>query len=59
MDTSLFETEEIEEAWRILGEQSEWLLDMLNIFKKDVDIPLRYVGQFLHYYSNMTQLTIR
>ena len=58
MDTSLFETEEIEEAWRTIGEQSEWLFNMLNIFKKNVTIPLRYVGQFLHYYANMTQLRV-
>jgi len=58
MNTSLFDPEEIEEAWRIIGEQSEWLFSMLNIFKKDQNIPLRYVGQFLHYYANMTQLRI-
>ena len=58
MDTSLFETGEIEEAWRIIGEQSEWFLSMLNIFKKDVKIPILYVGQFLHYFANASQLQI-
>jgi len=58
IDKSLLKNEEIEEAWRIIGEQSEWLLNMLNIYKQDVEIPLQQIGQFLHFYSNMTQLAV-
>jgi len=50
--------ESIEEVWRIIGEQSEWLLYMLDIFKDIINIPLQYVGQLLHYFSNMTQLMV-
>jgi hypothetical protein len=57
-DVSLLKNESIEDVWRIIGEQSEWLLFILSIFKDDVNIPLSYVGQFLHYFSNMTQLRI-
>jgi hypothetical protein len=57
-DKSLLKDEGIEEVWRIIGEQSEWLLSMLGIFKDDINIPLPYVGQFLHYFSDMTQLRI-
>ena len=56
LDTSLFKTEEIEDAWRIIGEQSEWLLNMLNIYKENVDIPFKHIAQFFHYYFNMTNL---
>ena len=59
IDKSLLKNEKIEEAWRIIGEQSEWLLEMLNIHKEDVDIPPLQIAQFLHYYFNMTQLLIR
>lgn len=59
IDKPLLKNEEIEEAWRIIGEQSEWLSRTLDIFKSDVDIPLRDIGQFLHFYANMTQLRIR
>jgi len=52
----ILKNNEIEEAWRILGEQSEWLINMLNIHWENVVIPITQVGQFLHFYLNMTQL---
>lgn len=58
IDKSLLKNEEIGEAWRIIGEQSNWLMDMLNIHKEKNDIPLQHVGQFLHFYANMTQLRV-
>ena len=59
INKSLLENEEIEEAWRIIGEQSEWIMDMLNIHKKDVEIPFEQIGQFLHYYFNMIGIGIK
>jgi hypothetical protein len=59
INKSIIKNEKIEEVWRIIGEQSEWLLEMLNIHKEDVDIPLQQIAQFLHYYANMTQLPVR
>ena len=59
INKSIIKNEEIEEAWRIIGEQSEWLLEMLNIHKEDIDIPLQQIAQFLHFYANMTQLQVR
>ena len=59
IDKSIIKNEEIEEAWRIIGEQSEWLLEMLNIHKEDVYIPPQQIAQFLHFYANMTQLQVR
>jgi len=55
IDRTLLKNEEIEEAWRIIGEQSEWLLNMLNIHKEDVEINKyhKQIAQFLHYYFNM------
>ena len=57
IEKSLLENEEIEEAWRIIGEQTEWLINMLNIYKEDVEIAPNQVEQFLHFYSNMTGLS--
>jgi len=59
INKSIIKNEEIEEAWRIIGEQSEWFLEMLNIHREDVDIPPQQIAQFLHYYANMTQLQVR
>jgi hypothetical protein len=58
IDKALLKNEKIEEAWRIIGEQSEWLLEMLNIHKGEVGIPLQHVAQFLHFFANMTQLQV-
>lgn len=54
----LLRGERIEEAWRIIGEQSKWLLNMLNIHKEDFDVPPDQIRQFLHYFSNMSALQI-
>ena len=55
IDESLIKNGEIEEAWRILGEQSKWFMDMLEIHK-DVAIPPKQIFQFLHFFLNMSQL---
>jgi hypothetical protein len=57
-DTSLLKDEKIEEVWRIIGEQSEWLLNMLSIYRDDVQIPLQHIGQWFHYFFNMAQLSL-
>jgi len=58
IDKTLLKNGEIEEAWRIIGEQSEWLLNMLNIYGEDTEMPLQQIAQFLHFYANMTQLQV-
>jgi len=55
-DTSLFKTKKIEDVWRIIGEQSEWLLKMLNAHKENADIPFEHIKAFYHYYFNMINL---
>jgi len=44
INKSIIRNEEIEEAWRIIGEQSEWFLEMLSIHKEDVGIPPNQIG---------------
>ena len=58
-DASLFKEESIEGVWKILGEQSEWLLNTLNAFKENITIPPSYVERFLHYYTDMTGLILK
>ena len=58
IDNSILENG-IEEAWKIIGEQSKWFLEMLNIHKEDVEIPSQQIAQFLHFYANMSQLQVR
>lgn len=51
---------DIGHAWRIIGEQSEWLLGVLSTYRDDLawDDLWREVGQYLHYYANMTGLQV-
>lgn len=46
---------EIEEAWRIIGEQSEWVINMLASHK-DGEITMQQYIQFMHYFMNMIGL---
>lgn len=59
IDNSLLKEGRIMEAWRIIGEQSEWMLRMLDIHTGE-GVPLRrQVAQFLHYFANMAQMQVR
>jgi hypothetical protein len=58
IDKTLLKNEEIVEAWHIIGEQSECIFKMLDIFKEGINIPLNQIGQFLHFFANMTQLRV-
>jgi hypothetical protein len=58
-DMSLFKEESIEWKWKIIGEQSEWLLNRLNAFKETVTIPTSYIERFMYYYTDMTGLVLR
>ncbi len=51
IDKTLLVNDEIEEAWRIIGKQSEWIVDMLSIHK-DGEITIQQFMQFMHYYMN-------
>ena len=58
-DVSLFKDESIEELWRIIGEQSEWVLNLLDAFKENANIPASHIERFLNYYTDMTALVMR
>ena len=55
-DVSLLKDESIEEVWRLIGEQCEWLLNLLNAFKENVNIPVSHVKGFLNNFTDMTAL---
>lgn len=57
IDKVLLKNEEIEEAWRIIGEQSEWIINLINIHKEDVGwVPITQFVQFMHFFMNMMGL---
>ena len=59
IDESLLKSEKVAEAWRLVGEQAAWLLELFSIHKEDVDVPPEQIGQFLHFYANMTCIAVR
>lgn len=61
VDNNLLKEGRTIEAWRIIGEQSEWMLRMLDIHTDTGEgLPFRrQVAQFLHYFANMAQMQVR
>lgn len=58
-DVSLLRDESIEEVWRLIGEQSEWLLHLLDRFKDNSSIPVSHIQGFLNQFTDMTALIMR
>lgn len=51
IEKTLLNNEEIEEAWGIIGKQSEWIIDLVRIYK-DGKITIQQFVQFMHFYTN-------
>ena len=47
--------DEIEEAWRIIGEQSEWIIHLVNIYKNS-ELTIQQFIQYMHFYMNIMGL---
>jgi hypothetical protein len=58
-DVSLLKDDSVEEVWRLIGEQSEWLLNLLNRVKENGKIPASHIKGFLHQFTDMTALVAR
>jgi DNA-binding Lrp family transcriptional regulator len=56
INKAILKNQEIEEAWRIIGEQSQWIINMIRVHKEDIEIPTQQVIQFMHYFLNMLGL---
>ncbi len=52
IDESLLIGDDIREAWRILGEQSVFIINMVCSHKGNVEIPPSQVAQFIHFFMN-------
>jgi len=54
IDKTLIRNEEIEEAWRLVGKQSEWVIDLVRVHKGE--IPIDQFLQFMHFFMNIMSL---
>lgn len=50
----------IHDAWRIIGEQSAWLLSFIDRHKKTEDVLqlVKHMRQFLHFFANAVQVRV-
>ena len=58
-NVSLLRDESVEQVWRLIGEQSEWLLHLLDRFKDNSSIPVNHIQGFLNQFTDMTALIMR
>ncbi len=51
---------DIEDAWKVIGEQSQWLMETARMYRDDlrVDEMNRELRQYLHFFANMAQLQV-
>jgi hypothetical protein len=59
INKSLLKDNRIEKAWRTIGEQSEWVLNMLAIYHEGIEVASDQIAQFLHFFFNMVHLGIK
>lgn len=55
VDFSRIEQSDLALGWKILGESSEWVLEMVRAQKRGKKVSIQNVNQFLHYIGNQTQ----
>jgi hypothetical protein len=52
IDTKALRNEDIGEAWRIIGEQSEFIINLVCSHKEDSEISAAQIVQFMHFFMN-------
>jgi hypothetical protein len=52
VDEKLLEGEDIRKAWRIIGEQSEFMINLVCSHQENVEIPPAQIAQFMHFFMN-------
>jgi hypothetical protein len=49
------ENDDIEEGWRLVGEQSQWVIELINAYKEDA-LTIGQFTQFMHFFINAVGL---
>jgi len=52
IDETILEENDIAEAWRIIGEQSEFIIHLVRAHTENSEIHLQQIAQFMHYFMN-------
>jgi hypothetical protein len=59
IDVEILEQKDIAEAWRIIGEQSLFVIDLIRAHSKDSTIHQFQVAQFMHFFMNSLGLGLK
>ncbi|MFW9853840.1 MAG: hypothetical protein ACFFFG_02200 [Candidatus Thorarchaeota archaeon] len=59
INKELLKNDDITLAWKIIGEASEWVLSILNVYEDDHNIPRHQIAQVLHFFPNLLQMPIQ
>jgi hypothetical protein len=52
IDETILEEKDIAEAWRIIGEQSEFIINLVRAHTENSEIHPQQITQFMHYFMN-------
>jgi hypothetical protein len=56
IDIEILEGQDITEAWRIIGEQSEFLVRLVRAHAENSEIHHKQIAQFMHFFMNPLSL---
>lgn len=56
IEKSILKDGDIAESWKLMGEQSGWVLTMLKGHEENAQIPVNQLVQFMHFFMNMLGL---
>lgn len=59
IDVSILKDRNIAEAWRIIGEQSEFIIDFVCAHAENSEIHPQQITQFIHYFMNALGLGLK
>jgi hypothetical protein len=52
IDEKILDGEDIKKAWRIIGEQSEFMINLVCSHRENIEIPPKQIAQFMHFFMN-------
>lgn len=52
INSSILKDTNIVEAWRLIGEQSQFIIDLVRAHDENSEIPPKQIAQFMHYFMN-------
>ena len=52
IDETILEGQDIAQAWRIIGEQSEFIINLVRAHTENCEIHPQQIAQFMHFFMN-------